>query len=717
MIIARNTITLAHVTDIASVTWYYKLQASTATKPAKPTTDPPTGWTETEPTYTEGSTNSLYVCEKTVYTDDSYTYSEVSLSSSYEAAKLAYNKSVAAQNAAADALDQSVEYIVGTQTVSTGSWTGVTRDAVLKAGKTIAYKLPYAGSGNASLTLTLADGTTTAAIPVYSNTTRVTTHFGANSVITMTYDGAYWRAAGAAPSNTNYYDRTAYKASLTAEQAIAAGRIAVMNASGKLILLSTTPFDITGPILYVGTAYTSEALTQTNNYTMWGTPFSLTNTKTGFSGEAGKPIYIKGTLSGNLFTPDTEVFTCTVPTSKDGKAYILLGTMSTATKAVLNAEHPVYMYVGGSFKSTTQIAAEAQANIDDLDQQEIFNRLTNNGEEQGVYLEDGKLYLNFTYAVGQTLKIGGSNNKNGVIKLYDDDDNEWGSWSNDGLSMASGSSSVKLSPFSLQFDKTSHGYLQRSSVYGGVFTTGFIDASTGDIEFGVDIGSYLTSDPNAPFIFTISAEAVGTEVECGFVLNPYDDTDLIKVIGPTFFRDTIRFEAGTGALVGVSPQTDIASPAIFLGDNTGALVGTISSRYQTTGEVGIGLDAVRRLTNGTTKRSDLRILIDGTGNAIVHTSDQTAWRQGLGIRYGSAVNAVNIPSGSYTDRTYSFGHTFSNVPTVFISLTGSGDNAYRGDVTATVKAITATSVEVRFYNASAAALNVGLNWLAIGNDA
>ena len=48
-----------------------------------------------------------------------------------------------------------IEYIVGTQTAATGTWTGVTTSASLYAGKTIAYKLPFAGSGNASLVLEL----------------------------------------------------------------------------------------------------------------------------------------------------------------------------------------------------------------------------------------------------------------------------------------------------------------------------------------------------------------------------------------------------------------------------------------------------------------------------------------------------------------------------------------------------------------------------------
>ena len=99
MIIARNSITLHHVRDIASSTWYYKLQASTASPPAKPTTATPSGWSTTEPTYTEGSTNSLYTVQETTFSDGTFEYSDVSLSSSYEAAKAAYNKSVQALDA------------------------------------------------------------------------------------------------------------------------------------------------------------------------------------------------------------------------------------------------------------------------------------------------------------------------------------------------------------------------------------------------------------------------------------------------------------------------------------------------------------------------------------------------------------------------------------------------------------------------------------------
>ena len=77
--------------------------------------------------------------------------------------------------------------VVGTQTAATGSWTGNIDIDSLYDGLTIAYFLPYAGSGNATLNLTLKDGTTTGAINCYYNSSRLTTHYGKGSNIIMTY--------------------------------------------------------------------------------------------------------------------------------------------------------------------------------------------------------------------------------------------------------------------------------------------------------------------------------------------------------------------------------------------------------------------------------------------------------------------------------------------------------------------------------------------------
>lgn len=103
---ASATISLSSVTDVASVTRYYLLQSSTLSKPSKPTAKPPVGnWDDTEPGYTDDSTNSLYFTDLTVFSDGTYSYSEVSLSSSYEASKQAVNDAASAKATAEDAKD------------------------------------------------------------------------------------------------------------------------------------------------------------------------------------------------------------------------------------------------------------------------------------------------------------------------------------------------------------------------------------------------------------------------------------------------------------------------------------------------------------------------------------------------------------------------------------------------------------------------------------
>ena len=276
-----------------------------------------------------------------------------------------------AQFTIADLSDATPEVIVGTQAAATNAWTGNASFSELRDGQTILYWLPFAGtSSNATLNLTLSNGQTTGAVPVYINgTTRCTTHVAVGNITLMTYrvntpiagSGSYtgWWINRNQDTTTNYYDRINYKASVTAVGAIAAGKLGVFNSAGKLMLLSTTAFDVTKPILYVGTAYTTSKLTQTNNYISWGTAFSLASTVSGFSGTAGATVYIKGTLNGSMFTPAAGVLTTTVPTTVDGYTYILLGLMSTTVNAVLAPEHPMFRYYNGGFKAISQIAYEA----------------------------------------------------------------------------------------------------------------------------------------------------------------------------------------------------------------------------------------------------------------------------------------------------------------------------------------------------------------------
>ena len=126
---ASAQITISKVIDIYACYRYYKLQSSTLTKPSKPTTNPPSGWSDTEPAYVSGSTNTLYFVDCNVYSDKSFSFSEVSKSSSYEAAKDAWNKANNAQNTVdnleiggRNLLRNSGKMLIGTSNYVTGTW-------------------------------------------------------------------------------------------------------------------------------------------------------------------------------------------------------------------------------------------------------------------------------------------------------------------------------------------------------------------------------------------------------------------------------------------------------------------------------------------------------------------------------------------------------------------------------------------------------------------
>lgn len=109
-IVSKIEITLTRVIDVASNMRYYKLQSSTAAAPSKPAANPPSGWSTTEPSYTSGSTNTLYFVDCTVYSNGTFKYSDVSKSSSYEAAKEAYNKAQAAQDSVDKTRQEFTDY-------------------------------------------------------------------------------------------------------------------------------------------------------------------------------------------------------------------------------------------------------------------------------------------------------------------------------------------------------------------------------------------------------------------------------------------------------------------------------------------------------------------------------------------------------------------------------------------------------------------------------
>ncbi len=369
---ATASITLSAVRDLASCTRYYLLQSSTLSPPSKPTAKPPGGnWVTAEPSYTSGSTNSLYFCDLNIFSDGDYAYSDVSLSSSYEAAKAAYNLAQTAEGEAAQAL-ASTECIVGTQTGSTYAWTGRASFASLVDGQTIMYWLPYAGTSTAAtLNLTLSGGGTTGAKAVYINsTTRCTTHIAAGNMVQMVYRvgvsiggtsyTGWWISRAL---NDNTYDRIRFNNSIKAKTAISASRLVVGDSDGFFHLAAGSTFDADKPILWAGSAI-SAAATGSNNYLSYPSVTLRNNTSSTWTATQYETLYLAGTLSGNTFVVASENWLTTEPTS-DALTYISLGYMYSTYQMYFYPEHPMYRIVNGVLKAVSQIAYEATVKAED----------------------------------------------------------------------------------------------------------------------------------------------------------------------------------------------------------------------------------------------------------------------------------------------------------------------------------------------------------------
>lgn len=72
--------------------------------------------------------------------------------------------------------------------------------------------------------------------------------------------------------------------------------------------------------------------------------------------------------------------------------------------------------------------------VKDLSQEQVYNILTNNGQEQGIFLQNGKLYLNGQYFTANKITIGGSNYQNKpTLEIKNSSDQVIGSWTQSGI--------------------------------------------------------------------------------------------------------------------------------------------------------------------------------------------------------------------------------------------------------------------------------------------
>ena len=241
-----------------------------------------------------------------------------------------------------------------------------------------------------------------------------------------------------------------------------------------------------------------------------------------------------------------------VQLSTDGKTWIDTTTISKPTTNIAVQLSDVTSTEDKNYVKFVLYAADGFTNLLDsqtvpiltdvssLTQQEIVEILSNNGDWNGLYYLDGRLYVSFDAALGGTLKIGGAKNANGVIEVTDGKGNVAVRLDQNGINAIAGKFSGELNGATGKFSGT------LESV-DGTFT-GILNGATGT--FTGKVGSY---NNNGEF----------SQLDAGCVeVGTIEDGEITGYLSTSEFKDTgnwgIRV-AGRGVVA-------FSTPYILVGD-------------------------------------------------------------------------------------------------------------------------------------------------------
>lgn len=152
-------------------------------------------------------------------------------------------------------------------------------------------------------------------------------------------------------------------------------------------------------------------------------------------------------LGGTIYDPAVELGDyLRNKQSVRGVVYSETVALGMAFRGDLSAPEPTeiadeYPYIGASERALIQAKQAVEALDASLTPQEVFDRLTNNGAMQGLYIDPttGQIYINASYIRSGTLILGGLNNESGVLEVHDENDNVIGTWDKDGADITDGS--------------------------------------------------------------------------------------------------------------------------------------------------------------------------------------------------------------------------------------------------------------------------------------
>ena len=275
------------------------------------------------------------------------------------------------------------ELIEDTRTSNVAAMTGTCSTLTeIKNGTRILFHLNYASAASSTLNLTLADSTKTGAKKVYrQGTTQLAASIGiANCILPLTYLSALdsgnggWMMDNSYDSNTNtigYQLRTNsyilktisrtryYRLLFTSADNThwVPANTTYDNSATTVKPVNQVPINPFGEIVYLGnsTSYLADAdVTATAIWQQYAFSlgYSFNTTGAALTLTSRKPVYVKCApqSDGSAIIDSTTPYVQTLPSTADGKIYILLGMAYSATNIELLMNHPVYYFADGAIR-------------------------------------------------------------------------------------------------------------------------------------------------------------------------------------------------------------------------------------------------------------------------------------------------------------------------------------------------------------------------------
>ena len=214
------------------------------------------------------------------------------------------------------------------------------------------------------------------------------------------------------------------------------------------------------------------------------------------------------------------------------------GDISAPDSDELSDEFP---YIGPTERSANAMRAYVERAVtaldDSLDQEAVFNRLTDDGAAQGMMLYNGQLYVNASYIRSGTLVLGGLNNQNGTLRVVNANGEVVGTWTKDGVTIDKGTIHIPNASDARSYVEITGGVLPFKSVKYDENSSRYTRVNVAT--YGLDVGRFQDGSNTALASTMIQGSAVYVTTNSSDNTARYESTDNYNHRGGTYGTDHV----------------------------------------------------------------------------------------------------------------------------------------------------------------------------------